>query len=121
MDAFPRCFARGLRVLKFDGSNKTAEQISFLDSTYKWTVLVVGLGGFALFYFSAASMLKLLQFVTILSFILSPIIAYINLKAIQSTSVPVSHRPSSILIGLAYLGLFSMVGFAIYYLLGVRV
>ena len=121
MDAFPRCFARGLRVLKFDDSEKTTEQISFLDRTYKWTVLVVGLGGFALFYFSAASMLKLLQFVTILSFIMSPIIAYINLKAIQSTSVPVSHRPSSILIGLAYLGLFSMVGFAIYYLLGVRV
>lgn len=117
VDAFPRCFARGLRVLKFEDCEKTPEQIAFLEQTYKWIVVVVGFGGFALFYFSAASMLQLLQYVTILSFLLSPLIAFINLRAIQSPSVPLSHRPSYLLMGLAYSGLFALVAFSIYYMI----
>lgn len=117
LDAFPRCFARGLRVLKYEDCLKNDEQLSFLENAYKWTVIIVGLGGFALFYFSAASMLQLLQYVTILSFLLSPIIAFLNLKAIQSSSIPISHRPSSLMFGLAYLGLFALIGFSIYYLI----
>lgn len=117
LDAFPRCFVRGLRVLKFDKINKDEEQLFFLENAYKWTVVIVGLGGFALFYFSATSMLQLLQYVTILSFLLSPIIAFINLRAIQSSSVPDAHRPSRLLVGLAYVGLFALVAFSIYYLI----
>ena len=115
MDAFPRCFVRGLRVLKFEKCSKTAEQIGFMEVAYKWTVITVGLGGFALFYFSASSMIQLLNVVTIISFLLSPLIAYINLKAIQSPFVPESHRPSKFMLTLAYVGLFSLVSFSIYY------
>lgn len=117
LDAFPRCFVRGLRVLKFDRIEKSPQQINFLEHTYKLTVVVVGIGGSALFYFSAASMIQLLQYVTILSFLLSPIIAFINLKAITSSSVPASHRPSSLVLAIAYIGLFAMVSFSIYYLI----
>ena len=117
VDAFPRCFARGLRVLKFEDCEKTPEQIAFLEKTYKWILVVVGVGSFALFYFSATSMLQLLQYVTILSFLLSPIIAFINLSVIRSSSIPVSHRPSSLLMALAYAGLFALVAFSIYYLI----
>lgn len=117
LDAFPRCFARGLRVLKFNDFEKNEEQLTFLETTYKWTLVIVGLGGFALFYFSASSMIQMLHYVTILSFLLSPIIAFINLRAIQSSTIPASHCPPSWMIGLAYLGLVTMVGFAIYYLM----
>lgn len=116
LDAFPRCFVRGLRVLKFEDIVNNEAQTSFLAKTYKWAVIAVGIGGFSLFYFSAASMLQLLEYVTILSFLLSPIIAYINLRAIRSTSVPVSHRPSRFMILLAYVGLLALVAFSIYYL-----
>lgn len=117
LDAFPRCFVRGWRVLKFETLEKNEEQTSFLQQTYKWLVVIVGVGGFALFYFSAASMLQLLQYVTILSFSFSPLIAFINLRAIQSPSVPASHRPSMLMMGLAYVGLFLLIGFLIYYLI----
>lgn len=117
LDAFPRCFVRGLRVLKFKDFEKNAEQISFLDKSYKLTVVIVGLGGFALFYFSAASMAQLIDVVTILSFLLSPLIAFINIKAIQSPSIPVSHRPSKIMMLLAYVGLIALIAFSIYYLI----
>ena len=117
LDAFPRCFVRGIRVLKYAQPIDNTEQNAFLENSYKWTLILVGIGGFALFYFSAASMVKLLDFVTIISFLLSPIIAFINLRAIQSSSVPASHKPSPLLLGLAYIGLFALVAFSIYYLI----
>lgn len=117
LDAFPRCFVRGIRVLKFETLEKNAEQVSFLENAYKITLIIVGIGGFALFYFSAASMIQLLGYVTIISFLLSPIIAFLNLRAIQSASVPESYRPSAFMMGLAYLGLFALVAFSIYYLI----
>ncbi len=117
LDAFPRCFVRGLRVLKFPDIVDNNEQSHFLTTSYKWTVIIVGIGGFTLFYFSAASMIQLLQYVTILSFLLSPIIGFINLRAIQSSAIPASHRPSRLLLLLAYVGLFALVGFSIYYLI----
>ncbi len=116
LDAFPRCFVRGVRILKFSTLEKNNEQITFLETAYKWTVTIVGIGGFLLFYLSTASMIKLLEYVTIISFLLSPIIAFINLRAIQSPSVPASHRPSGLMMGLAYLGIFALVAFSIYYL-----
>lgn len=117
LDAFPRCFVRGLRILKFDTLEKNDNQISFLETTYKWTVAIVGFGGFALFYFSATSMVKLLNAVTILSFLTSPIIAFLNLRAIQSPNIPSSYRLPVLMMGLAYLGLFALVTFSIYYLI----
>jgi len=43
LDAFPRCFVRGLRILKFDILEKNDTQISFLENAYKWTLIIVGL------------------------------------------------------------------------------
>jgi len=116
LDAFPRCFVRGIRVLKYETIENDEEQINFLERYYKIFVLLVGTGGFLLFYLSSASMIKLLEYVTILSFLLSPIIGFINLRAIQSEAVPLTHRPSKVMLLLAYLGLAFMVAFAIYYL-----
>ncbi len=117
MDAFPRCFVRGLRVLKFEEPKNTKKQLSFLDKSYKITLVIVAVGGFSLFYFSAASMIQMLTYATIISFLLSPLIAFINLRAIQSDAIPETHRPSSTLIYLAYLGLIALVAFSIYYLI----
>lgn len=117
LDAFPRCFVRGLRILKFDTLEKNETQVSFLENAYKWTLVIVGLGGFGLFYFSATSMVKLLDAVTIISFLTSPIIAFLNIRAIKSPSIPMSHRPSALMMGLAYIGLFALVAFSAYYLI----
>jgi len=60
---------------------------------------------------------RLLDAATIMAFLTSPVIAFLNLRAIQSSSVPASHRPSAFMLGMAYLGLFALVAFAIYYLI----
>ena len=119
MDAFPRCFVRGLRVLRFHQIEHNDVQNQFLQQSYQFWVVILSIGGFGLFYYSAASMITLLDIVTIISFLLAPIIAFLNLRAIQSDAVPASHRPSSMMIGLAYLGLLAMIGFSVYYLISI--
>jgi len=116
LDAFPRCLVRGVRILRFGQIEQNKIQNQFLDKLYKVILIVLGIGSFCLFYFSAASMLQLLQFVTILSFIYSPFIAFINLRAVQHSSVPESHKPSMPLLVTAYIGLASLVLFSVYYL-----
>ena len=118
LDAYPRCFARGLRVLKYESYLDDEEQNNFIKRLYQLSVIIIGLGSFALFYFSATSMLQILEYVTILSFILSPMIAFLNLRVISSSNLPQSHRPSQMLLGLAYIGLIALTLFAVYYLVG---
>lgn len=117
LDAFPRCYVRGLRVLNYQDCEKNDTQIAFLENAYRWTLIILGIGSFALFYYSAASMIQMIEVVTIISFLLSPIIAFLNLRAIQSSSIPISHRPSRWLLILAYVGLIALVSFSIYYLI----
>ena len=76
----------------------------------------LGLGGFLLFYFSAASMIKILEFATILSFLTSPVIAFLNLRAIKSEAVPYDLQPKAGLTILAYTGLVVIVVFTVFYL-----
>jgi Mn2+/Fe2+ NRAMP family transporter len=116
LDAFPRCLVRGVRILRFGEIENNEIQNNFLKRLYHIILIGLGIGSFCLFYFSATSMLQLLQFVTILSFIYSPFIAYINLKAVQSQSIPDSHKPSKFLLSLAYLGMVLLIVFAAYYL-----
>lgn len=117
LDAFPRCFVRGLRVLKFTELDNNEEQNGFLERQYRIWLIITGFGGFALFYFSAASMIQLLEVVTIISFLTSPVIAWLNLRAISSTSVSEDFRPSRAMIWLAYAGLLGLLAFSMYYLL----
>lgn len=116
LDAFPRCVIRGLRVLKFELCENNKEQNSFLEKHYKSIVTILATGSFLLFYFSTASMIQLLQLVTILSFLLSPIIAWLNLKAVSKSSIPEAFKPGKAMMVWSYLGLSSLILFSLYYL-----
>lgn len=115
-DAFTRSFVRGLRIFKFGRIDNNEQQQAFLNRNYKIFLLLIGLGAYMLFYFSAASMIKILEGATIIAFLTAPVIAILNLRAIQSKAVPASHRPAKALIRLAYAGLLAMVLFSVYYL-----
>jgi len=116
LDAFPRSFVRSLRAFKYEDLQNDAEQLAYLNKAYKICLVVVGLGGFLLFYLSAASMIKILEVATIISFLVAPIIGVLNLRAITSDAIPASHRPNMWMILLSYIGLVAMIGFSIYYL-----
>lgn len=126
-DAFTRSFARGLRAIFYEMSFETkegilqplhdAEQERFINRMYTLFLPVIGLGGFLLFRFFTGSMLAILGWATTLSFLVAPIISFLNLRAIMSPTVPASHRPGRWMLVLSYLGLAAMGGFAIYYVM----
>ncbi len=125
-DAFARSFARGLRAFKyeltFDKSDPkeelaySVEQEQFLKRMYNIFLPLIGIGGFILFTQFTGSMIAMLELATIFSFIAAPLIAFLNLRAIQSAAVPASHRPARWMIILSYIGLIAMTLFALYYL-----
>lgn len=115
LDAFTRSFARGLLSLRAEAPTIEQKQAT-LDYYYKFLLPVIGIGGFSLFFFSAASMVKILEYATILGFLTAPIIAFLNLRAITSDDISEAFRPSSTMINLAYLGLIASILFAGYYL-----
>ena len=115
LDAFTRSFVRGILVLGKTAINEKEKQAA-LTKYYKILLPIIAIGGFCLFYFSAASMVKILEFATIIGFLTAPIIAFLNIRAITSDAIPVAYRPSKAMIGLAYLGLVASLLFAFYYL-----
>ncbi len=116
LDAFTRSFVRGVLVLGKVPIQEEMKQL-LLQRNYKILLPLIGLGGFLLFFFSATSMIKILEFATIVGFTTSPIIAFLNINAIKSKDIPEAYRPSALMIGLAYLGLVASLLFSMYYLL----
>ncbi len=115
-DAFTRSFVRGLRTFKFTTIQQNLEQQRFLHRNYTIFLIIIGVGSFILFYFSARSMIKILEGATIVAFITAPIIAYLNLRAMRGEEVPITHRPSQKMIIFCYTGLVAMISFSIFYL-----
>lgn len=115
MDAFTRSFVRAVLALQY--TTRAAENDRHrLLKFYRIILPVLGLGGFSLFYFSATSMVKILEIATIIAFLTAPLIAYLNLRAITSHDIQKQFRPSAFMLNLAYVGLVSSVLFALYYI-----
>jgi len=111
-DAMARCFVRSLLSFKGAEKSKTINP----EKAYMIMVSVIGIGATLLFIFSRDSVIQMLEFATIISFILAPAIAILNWKAILSSEVSVDYKPSNWMNLLAGVGLLSMVAFASYYI-----
>ena len=115
-DAFARSFIRGVQIFKFDKMDGGEGQEKFLSRWYNILLPIIGIGGFILFYQFKGGMIKILEAVTIIVFLVAPVIAWLNIRVIQSDNIPKSHRVSKSMLILAYAGLIMMVVFSIYYL-----
>ena len=116
-DAFSRSLVWSLRALKFEHIEKNEIQHSFLNRNYRLALILMGVGAYLLFVFSQASMIKMLEIATIISFVSAPAIAIINFRAMKDPDFPDEHRPSTPLVLLSYLGLLIMILFTFYYLI----
>lgn len=117
LDAFSRSFVRGLRAIKFDQIANTDVQLGFLKQAYFYTIIVLGIGGFSLFYFSTASMIRMLEWATIISFLVAPIMGVLNLKVVRTLTG--EHKVPQGLMILAYVGLVVLTLFVIYYMMNI--
>jgi hypothetical protein len=73
------------------------------------TIVVLGL--------FAGTLAAMVDFATIVSFLVAPALGYLNLRAVTAPEVPQEHRPGPALIALSYAGLVLLGGTAVAYLI----
>lgn len=98
VDGYPRSLAACCTLIK-DLPAKRFTQIHNL-----WILVSVVLAGIVIYYF-VQNLLQLLRFAAIVSFLTSPILAYINYKVMNGPNVPPSDRPGPVLKTLSALGM----------------
>ncbi len=82
---------------------------------YALGVLVLALVNFGVLISFGANMGKLVALATFISFVLAPVVGYMNLKNVMSDDLPDHAKPKKTLRVLTYLGIAFLSFFAIYY------
>lgn len=111
VDGYPRSLAACCALIE-DLPVKRFQQIHQI-----WIVVSTIAASIVVFYF-VKNLLQLLTFAAIISFLTSPILAYINFKVMRGDNVPAAYRPGPFLITLSWLGLsfFSLMALGYLYL-----
>jgi len=102
VDGYPRSLAVSCALL----NDKFARRFKMIFQT--WIVLSVVVSCIIVLYF-VDNLMQLLSFAAIISFITSPILAYINYKVMNGSNVPVKERPGIFLKLLSWSGLLFFV------------
>lgn len=84
-------------------------------SSFALTVLLLALINWIVILLFSGNMANLVALATFVSFVMAPLIGWMNLKTVNGPDVPYSKKPSKWLIVLAYLGMLFLTAFAIYY------
>ena len=98
LDGYPRSFAACSSLIK-DLPPKKFQHIQNF-----WVILSVIFASFVVLLF-AKSLLQLLSFAAIVSFITSPVLAYINYRVMSGENVPIEFRPGILLKPLSWAGI----------------
>ena len=105
LDAFPKVLS------------KCTELIFLKKQSTKLFLLIVALGTLMVIFYFSGEMRLLVDFATILSFLTSPFLAYLNYKLIYNSDFPASSRPHFAVKALSLLGLFFLGTFCIVFIL----
>lgn len=82
---------------------------------YVWGIVLLILINYLVITLFGANMDQLVAMATFVSFVLAPVIGYMNLKNVMSEDLPESFRPKSGLRALTYIGIIFLSLFAVYY------
>lgn len=98
LDGYPRSFAACCVLLKDLPTEKFAriQNIWIIASTILASIVVLAF---------VKNLLQLLSFAAIISFITSPVLAYINFRVMNGANVPAEHRPGILLKTLSWAGI----------------
>ncbi|WP_205804398.1 divalent metal cation transporter [Methanolobus halotolerans] len=98
IDGYPRSLAASCTLVSDSCSRRFKPIFQF------WIVLSVIIASLIVMYF-VNNLLQLLSFAAIISFVTSPILAYINYKVMNGSNVPAEERPGMVLRILSWTGL----------------
>ncbi len=111
LDAYPRVLEPTTKILfpKLIKDNNTNKLHSF------W-LIIVSLGSILIFIFLLENMKTMVTIATVISFLVAPILGWLNLKVVTSKHVPKEAKPGKLLIVLSWLGLVFLSTFSIYFI-----
>jgi Mn2+/Fe2+ NRAMP family transporter len=112
MDAYPRVLARAMR---FYGASESNEQ-RMNEKSWLWFIWIFAGGSFLILLFLKSSMLALVDFATILSFLSAPILAWWNMRLLHHHKSSQSFRPAKWMRFWAWLGLAFLIMMNVLYL-----
>jgi len=118
-DGYSRVMERTLKLLNNWPQAKQDKPGEILDSnsrTYNVTLLVIGFGAFAIIYFFGKSLKNLVDLSTTISFLIAPVIAFVNFKLVSGKLMPGHAKPPKWLHWLAVAGLVFLTSFAIIFI-----
>jgi Mn2+/Fe2+ NRAMP family transporter len=112
LDAYPRVLEPTTKLLfpKLD-KNKYTYRIHWF-----W-LLIITSGTILIFAYLLESMKTMVDFATIVSFLVAPVLGWLNLKVVTSKHVPEDARPNLFLKVLSWLGLLFLIGFGIWFII----
>ena len=108
VDGYGRAMGETVRLLFKENANKT--------KLYRWAMLIVSVGAFIFIWQLAANLKDLVDLATTFSFIVAPVIAWINYKVIMGKQIKAEDKPPEWLKILAISGLIFLTVFALIYI-----
>ena len=113
LDGGPRAIERSLRVLRSQGKSGA---VVAGGPIYWWSL--AGLVSVTLMVMGAfiGNLTSMVDFATIVSFLTSPVLGYLNLRAVTSDEMPECHRPGPAMRVFSWVGMVLMGGTGVFYL-----
>ncbi|MEA2041226.1 MAG: divalent metal cation transporter [Bacteroidota bacterium] len=111
LDAYPRVLEPTTTLLfKRIDKEKYSSKLHFF-----WLFIVTG-GTITIFAYLMSSMADMVDFATTVSFLVAPVLGFLNLKAVTGKNVPDAAKPKPWLLVLSWLGLFFLTALSIYFI-----
>lgn len=112
VDGFGRAMGETVRLLFFKDAG--------VRTTYTWMMATVAIISFFFILLLSSNLKDLVDLATTLSFVIAPVIAFINYKVIMSDQIEAEYQPKPWLktlaiIGLIFLTLFALIYMAVYF------
>lgn len=108
VDGFGRAMGETVRLLFFKEAG--------VRTTYNWMMATVAIISFFFILLLSSNLKDLVDLATTLSFVIAPVIAFINYKVIMSDQIEAEFKPKPWLKTLAIIGLIFLTVFALIYL-----
>jgi Mn2+/Fe2+ NRAMP family transporter len=112
LDGYSRAMQETIRLL----SNQQNRPRQKGESLYQYLLVGIALGSAVIIFFLTANLTTLVDYATILSFIIAPVIAVLNYKVIRSPEVKKTYQPKWGMRLLTWLGIIYLSGFTVLYL-----
>ena len=108
MDGYSRTLSEIMHLLDWGKKTKT--------NNYNLWLSITAIGSIFIIYFFNNNFSALVNFATILSFLIAPIVAVLNFKLVLSDDLSEEQKPGLLMKLLSYLGIFLLTGFSIFYI-----